>query len=273
MRVSRSKPKRRDEARREQGFALLIVLWTMVLLALLVTGVTGIGHTEAQMAGNLRENAQLQAAADGAVYDVIFHAIATSGPPLAPGEIVRGRARIRVEDEAGKINPNTASPQLLQALLRHVGVAEAMSASLAAAIADWRDDSTTVSAGGAKAPQYIAAGKNYGPPQEPFQNIAEISDVLGMTPDILDRLAPHISIYNTGTPVSTLADPVVAAALRDIAANGALSAPPATGSRTIAITATVGGPNGARFIRRAEVRIGTEDGGPGYRILTWTAPN
>ena len=99
--------------RREQGFALLIVLWAMVLLALLVTGITGTGRTEAQLAGNLRENAQLQAEADGAVYDVIFHALATSGPPLAFGQTIRGEHVIRVEDEAGKVNPNTAPPQLL----------------------------------------------------------------------------------------------------------------------------------------------------------------
>ena len=179
---------------------------------------------------------------------------------------------IRVEDEAGKINPNTAPPQLLQALLQRVGVADEMSASLAAAIADWRDDDPTVSPGGAKAPQYIAAGKNYGPPQEPFQSVAELADVLGMTPDILVRLAPHMSIYNTGAPQSNVADPVVAAALRDVAGGQTVGAPAstATGSRTIAITATVSGPNGARFTRHADVWIGTGDHGPGYRILTWT---
>jgi general secretion pathway protein K len=251
--------------RREQGFALLIVLWTMVLLALLVTGITGTGRTEAQLATNLRENAQLQAEADGASCDVIFHALATSGPLLAFGEMVRGRARVRVEDEAGKINPNTAPLQLLLALLRHVGVADDMTASLAAAIADWRDDNPTASPSGAKAPQYIAAGQNYGSPQEPFQSVAELADVLV-------RLAPHISIYNMGAPELNVADPVVVAALNNVAGGQAIGAPAssATGSRTIGITATVSGPNGARFTRHADVGIGTGDHGPGYRILTWT---
>jgi general secretion pathway protein K len=282
MRVSRSSSKPLDAMsqpagtprpkRREQGCALLIVLWTMVLLALLVTGITGTGRTEAQLAANLRENAQLQAEADGALYDVIFHALATSGPPLAFGEMVRGRARIRVEDESGKINPNTAPLQLLQALLRRVGVADDMAASLAAAIADWRDDDPTASPGTAKAPQYIAAGKNYGPPQAPFQSVAELADVLGMTPDILARLAPHISIYNLGAPELSVADPVVVAALQDVAGGQAIEAPASstTASRTIGITATVSGPNGARFTRHADVGLGTGDQGPGYRILTWT---
>jgi general secretion pathway protein K len=259
--------------RREQGFALLIVLWAMVLLTVLVTGITGTGRTEAQLAGNLRANAQLQAEADGAVYDTIFHALATSQPPLAFGQTVRGRTLIQVVDEAGKINPNTAPPQLLQALLRRVGVADGMATSLAAAIADWRDDNATATPGGAKAPQYVAARKNYGPPQEPFQSIAELADVLGMTPDILVRLAPHLSIYNMGAPQLSMADPVVAAALQDVSGGQAIGAPasPATGSRTIAITATVSGANGARFTRHADVWIETANHKPSYRILTWTA--
>lgn len=254
---------------RERGFALLIVLWTMVLLALLVFGIAGTGRTEAQLAGNLRENARLQAEADGAVYDVVFHALATSGQPLAFGDMVRGRVRIRVENEAGKVNPNTAPPSLLQALLRHVGVAEGTSETLAAAIVDWRSDNATALPGGAKASQYSAAGKPYGPPGQPFQSIAELGDVLGMTPDILVRLAPHLSIYNMGAPEPGAADPAVAAALADVAGSQIVGTP-ASSSGTIAITATAGGPNGARFTRHADVRIGVTDGGPSYRILTWS---
>lgn len=249
---------------RDEGFALLIVLWTMVLLALLVTGITGTGRTEAQLASNLRVNAQLQATADGAMYDTIFHAL-TSG--VTVGETVRGSTRIRIEDDAGKVNPNTASRPLLQALLRHVGVADGVDGSLAAAIADWRDNNSSPTPDGAKASQYIAAGKAYGPPQEPFQSVAELANVLGMTPDLLSRLTPHLSIYNTGEPQLAFADPVVVAALRDIAGDQGAAAPSAAGTRTVAITAMVGGPNAARFVRRADVRIG-----PGYSILTWTAP-
>lgn len=256
---------------REQGFALLIVLWTMVLLALLVTGIVGTGRTEAKLASNLEVNARLQATADGAVYDVIFQEM-TKGS--VPRQIVHGATRVLVEDEAGKINPNTASPQLLRSLLRHVGVDDGIAASLAAAITDWRDDSPTPSPGGAKAPQYIAAGRHFGPPQEPFQSIGELSNVLGMTPAILNRLIPHLSIYNTADPELTIADPVVAAALRDSAAGQDMGvpAPSASGSQVLSITATTTGPGGARAIRHTDVRIARDDHGPGYSILTWSTP-
>jgi len=39
---------------RQRGFALLIVLWSMALLALLLTQVTATGRSETQLADNLR---------------------------------------------------------------------------------------------------------------------------------------------------------------------------------------------------------------------------
>ena len=254
---------------RDRGFALLIVLWAMVLLALLVAGIMGTGRTEAKLAGNLEVNARLQAAADGAVYGVIFQEM-TKGN--APKEIVHSATRVLVEDEAGKINPNAASPQLLRALLRHVGVDDGVATSLAAAIIDWRDDGPTPSPGGAKAPQYIAAGRQYGPPQELFQSIGELANVLGMTPAILDRLTPHLSIYNTVEPQLAVADPVVGAALRDVAEGQDTGASAPSDSHVFSITATVSGPGGARAIRHADVRVATDDHDPGYSILTWTTP-
>jgi len=58
---------------RQRGFALLIVLWSMALLALIGTRITAAGHVEAQLATNLRANAIAEAAADGAVFEALFH--------------------------------------------------------------------------------------------------------------------------------------------------------------------------------------------------------
>ena len=54
-------------AARSRGFALLIVLWTLVLIAFVVAQVTAAGRTEIRIAGNLAANAAAQAAADGAI--------------------------------------------------------------------------------------------------------------------------------------------------------------------------------------------------------------
>src|SRR5438874_4375573 len=115
-------------ARGQRGFALLIVLWTLVLIAFIVAHVTAAGRTEIRIAGNLAANAAAQAAADGAIYQAIFKLseprpdqrwVADSGVhELRIGE---SRIALRIEDEAGRINPNLASAALLAALLQAVG--------------------------------------------------------------------------------------------------------------------------------------------------------
>ena len=154
---------------RDHGFALLIVLWTMVLLALLVTRITASGRAEAQVAANLRGSAVAEAAADAAVNAAVFHLLALGGQRWAPAghhrlNVAGADIDVGVENLAGRVNLNTASPELLGALLDVLGVGPYKAASLAAAILDWRMPSQRPHPGGAKAPQYQAAGRGYGPP-------------------------------------------------------------------------------------------------------------
>jgi general secretion pathway protein K len=259
------------DTRDERGFVLLIVLLTLVLLASFVIGITGNGRTEIQLANDLRTNAMLEADTDGAIYDAIFHEITSPGSAAATRYTTPAGVDVRVEDEAGKVNPNTASTDLLQALLRRVGADTQTSYSLAAAIADWRDDNARPRPMGAKAPEYRAAGRKYGPPEEPIESLGELSNVLGMTPQILARMAPYLSIYNDGEPVLHLADPVVARAIHDVVGDHYVSPDraSATGRRTLTITATAHGPAGAVFRRRAVIRIEADAATIDYRILSW----
>jgi general secretion pathway protein K len=263
-------------ARRQRGFALLIVLWTLVLLTLLGTQIVARGHGEAQLAGNLRSAAVAEAAADGAVEEAIFHLLDGSSRRWAADSamhLVRfpgATVEVRIEDEAGKINPNVASPALLRALLVRVGAASASAASLAAAIADWRSAGPTPGALGAKAAQYAAAGRDYGPPGAPFQSLDELGEVLGMTPELLARLRPHLTLFSQSDPVAAAADAVVAMALRDA---GGPPKPMAGGRLQVAvITALAQGPDGARFARRAVVRISGDVRERPWKILAWTRP-
>jgi len=57
---------------REDGFALLIVLWALGLLALLVSSLAAAGRSDLSFAGNTRDSAIVEAAADGAVQQAMF---------------------------------------------------------------------------------------------------------------------------------------------------------------------------------------------------------
>ena len=267
-------------ARRQRGFALLVVLWSMPLLALVGTHVTATGRVEAQLAGNLRQAAVAEAAADGATYEAIFHLLDTAPrrwlPDGLPREIALpggGLAVVTVRSEAGKVNPNIATMGLWKALLGQLGADPAAAASLAAAILDWRTIGPRPRPGGAKEPQYRAAGRDYAPPGRPFESIEELGLVLGMTPALADRLAPYLSLYQNGAPDPRMADPLVLRAMADAADVGQdaeldAEADPAT---VVLITAAVTLPGRARFTRQAHIRIGLGTRGRRWQVLTWRA--
>lgn len=248
--------------RREGGFALLIVLWSLVLLALILTQVLSAGRTEAQRAGNLRDSAVMEAVADGAVQAAAFHLMA-SGTQHWPTrgqhrvQIGRASADISLEDTADKINPNTASPALLGALIGLCGVPSAP--GLAPAIAAWRSADAPAAA-------YQAARLPYGPPGLPFETIDEVGLVIGMTPALFDCMRPHLSLYQEGSPGVHSADPVVAQALAIAAqgGDGSTGTDDSDGSKVVIVTAAASLKQGGRFVRRATIRFGER-----FRILTW----
>jgi general secretion pathway protein K len=285
--------------RRDSGFALLIVLWTMVLLALLVTQLTLAGRTEARLARNLRMSAATEAAADGGVREAIFHLMDGGKSHWAPSGSYRvaiggTQVDIVLENYAGRLNPNLADPTQLASLMRVLGVDQRRAGQLAAAIIDWRSPNLRTagapSTTGAKAPQYRAAGLDYGPPGAPFRDEAELGLVLGMTPDVVALLRPHISVWWDGDPDPLAADAQVLAAMR-LAAGGAgggveaqvdaatrldnQNAPPTSSADAIVagITARAAGPGGSRFERHAVVQITFVSNAKRWRIVAWDPPS
>ncbi len=260
---------------RDRGFALLIVLWGIVLLAMLGTGITASGRTDVQLATNIRDAAEAEAAADGAVFAAAYHLLdpvrpwrAGAGPYTI--ETARAHVTIWIADDAGKINPNTASPELLRSLLLVLGTESDSAGRIAAAIADWRFTGTLPRQNGAKAPQYRAAGLAYGPPNTPFESLDELGIVLGVTPAVLAKIAPHLSLYNDRPVVPAAADDVVRRALR------ATFGPPGpeADNRLIGIVTIVARAEtvaGSRFVRQTTFRFGTAAREPLFETLIWRA--
>jgi general secretion pathway protein K len=277
--VSRRFPSTRVDYRRDGGFALIIVLWTLVLIAFIVAHVSASGRTEIRIAGNLVANSVAQAAADGAIFEAIFN---LSDPRPEARWSIDGNAHklmigksevtLRLDDEASRINPSSASPALLEALLRAGGSDEESARRLAAAIGDWvgsaanpRPQSTIIS-------EYRAAGLDYGPPGAPFETLDELDRVLGMTPATLMAIRNHLTLFGPPEPNPATTDPVVAAALAllpqasAVAGNTNLSPPDAL---TVRITAVAAGPGNASVARSAIVRTGAS-APQGYTVLAWS---
>jgi general secretion pathway protein K len=277
---ARAVTKRPRVAKREGGFALLLVLWSLVLLSLILSQVLSVGRTEAQLAANLRRAAIAEAVADGAVQQTIFHLLQSPPRRMLPAmqsEVVLpdGAASVVVENVAGKVNPNTAAAPLLSAMLRRCGTSSRTAAAISQAILTWR--SPPNQAGDARnavaAAPYRSADLPYAPPGAPFETSGEIGLVLGMTPALRGCLSPHISIYQQQEdPSPAAADSFVIAAMTAAAretGDAIVNDADQPDEITVTITADARLHGGGRFQRRATVRLTATPGGQPFRILNW----
>jgi general secretion pathway protein K len=259
---------------RQSGFALLIVLWTIGFLALLGTQLVAAGRSDTRLAENLKQEAVLRAAAEGAVARVMFGMQAAHDPGFRAGagerpiRIGQTPVLVRIENESDRINLNTASLALLRALMIETGAPPAQADRLAAAILDWRTSGAKARPGGAKAPEYRAAGLAFGPPGNPFQSVEELADVLGMTPELFERLAPHLTVLTDSDPDMTTRDPIVALALTDAAgvAEDALTAQQSA-EDIVRISVTALGRDGARYSEEVVAAADFQTGTPRVNIL------
>jgi general secretion pathway protein K len=242
------------------------VLWTLVLIAFIVAHISASGRTMFRIAENLVDNALGRAAADGAISAAIFN---LTNPrqdqrwPLdaAPRQLAVGDTRVvlRLENGASRINPNLASPALMQALLQTVGINPQAAQRLAGAIAEWVGTAQNQRPPAAILADYRAAGLNYQPPGAPLESLDELGRVLGMTPTALAALRPHLTLYGPAEPNPAGSDPVVRAALAIVAQLGSGATPTdqtPPDIMTARISAMAFGRGKARVERTAVVRIG-----------------
>jgi general secretion pathway protein K len=272
------------DCRRSGGFALIVVLWTLVLIGFIVAHLSASGRTEIRIAGNLVSNSAAQAAADGAIYEAIFNLSDPQPENRWPidgtlRQVAVGASRLvmRLEDEASWINPSTASPALLEGLLRVTGSDPDSARRIAAAIGEWVGSAAVPRPQEAVVAEYRAAGLDYGPPGAPIETLGELGRVLGMTPAVLTAILPHLTLFGPPEPNLATTDPVVAAALA-LSPTG-LSVPQAVvpqpgqtppEAAIVRITALASGPGNARVNRTAVVRLGTTLP-RGYAVLAWSS--
>jgi len=282
--------------RRQRGIALLLVTWLTMLLAAVVGAFALTAQMEKLQGRTLSRGVVAEQAARAGV-EYALTRLAESDPKQRwqpdgrPYDWAFGGAHVRIEvvDESGKVDLNAADVDLLGRLFTVVGVNQADAGAIAAAIADWRDsDDLTQPQGGAEDPAYASAGLPWGAKDAPFDTVAEVEQVLGMTPEIYAKVAPLLTVYSgQGRPDPQFAaapvlqamgeDPAPILARRNARAPSPEDAFLGGGSGTYSIDSRARLPNGRQAILRVVVRagIGTVPGST-YTALRWeqgaTAP-
>jgi general secretion pathway protein K len=205
----------------------------------------------------------------------------------------RATAVVEFRSEAARIDINEAPKELMAALFMVVGAAPQDAAGYADRIVGWRTPPRN-NTQNSEAMLYHAAGLNYRPRGAPFEHVAELGLVLGVPPEMIERINPFITIFN-GSQIVNLrdADAEVIAALAAAgqdrpssvsgnataatqptgsqpAGQGVAPRPPAPSNQSAAVRILAGFnfDNGRR--RAAEVvMLLTEGIDEPYRVLSW----
>lgn len=190
--------------KKERGVILVVVLWLLTLLTIMAMGFSSSMRTETRSMRNIIDNVKAGQLADAAIHQGIFKLLNRTPEEqqqsygLATSFSYNGeQLRLQLWDEQGKININLATEEQLAALFLSLNLELSQSDSLIGAIIDWRDEDELRQLNGAEAAEYVRAGLRSRPSNKPFQSIAELQQVLGISSDIYSAIAPLITIYSS----------------------------------------------------------------------------
>ncbi|MDR0770319.1 MAG: general secretion pathway protein GspK [Burkholderiales bacterium] len=203
--------------RRQRGIALIIVLWTTVLLTVIAGGFAFSMRSEALATQNAVSAAAARWIANGAVERTVYElatprlALEEAWQPNGLSHVWReGEAQIEVAavDEGAFIDVNTGREDLLKGLfIKTGGLDEEAAAYLVDSIVNWRTPGELKRIGGAKAADYKKAGLPYGPANAPFEAVEEVGMVLGVTPELYARVSPFLTVNSRQSSANPLTAP------------------------------------------------------------------
>ncbi|RDI98695.1 general secretion pathway protein GspK [Dyella solisilvae] len=279
-------------AHRQQGVALLVVMWACTLLAILLGGYAMLARTEGLQARYLFAQTQAHYAAEAGLMRAIY---ALQDPQLQQRWTPDGRiypfafdgakVNVSIVDEGGKVDLNAATPEVLQQLFRAAGMADNAAQSVAQNVVDWRSFAMAPP-GTVPNAAYAQAGKDYGPRHGPFATIEELQMVLGMDPAVYRAVASQVTLWSgrqspnpaTAPPLALAAIPGMTSAQVQAQLAARQAGPASQGIPGLAVAqgvthsiraeATLA--DGTRAIVRATVRLqGLRAGAPPYAVLRW----
>lgn len=192
-----------SKCNKQRGIALVSVLWLLLLLTVLASGMSVNSRNQAQQSGNIANATQLHHGAEAGLQLALLALAQTADqqPWLADGNpyvvpLDGMEVHIALFNESGRIDLNTAGPELLDGLLATVEPDDALRARLTDAIMDWRDGDDLRRLNGAEVDDYLAAGLNYGPANAPFTSVEELQRVLEMTPVLYRQIRHSLTLRN-----------------------------------------------------------------------------
>lgn len=203
----------------ESGIALIAVLWLLSALTMIAALVAALSLNHLRATHAMGDTIRAESAADSAIRLALLHLAAPgqreswTAPQSRQIDLRGWMVNLEIEPESGRLDLNTGDKHLLVALFAANGWPQADAEAFVARIGDWTDPDDDPAEGGSEVREYLAAGRNYGPRNAPFESVEELRQVLGgagVSTGILDAL----SVYtHARLPDRTTAVPAMKRAL------------------------------------------------------------
>jgi general secretion pathway protein K len=188
----------RKKGHHNDGFALISVVWTVLLLSLAGVAILTLTIGLRRSVDVLEHEASDKPIAESAI-EVFMYRYFLEGE-----EQIRNNARfdvlgygveVDVRFEQGRINLNNESAEVLSAAFASKGIEVARAQQLAAAIVDWRDEDDEALEEGAEQSDYEAAGR-FGPRNGWFESLGELLHVYGMDKSLFLCVQPLFTVHS-----------------------------------------------------------------------------
>ncbi len=198
----------------QRGFALLLVIWVLALLALIAAGVAADTSSETVIARNRLDIASARDAADSGVMLAILGLLDPDPTKTLPADgrrttfhIGNGTIVVSIADEGGKIDLNAAPNDLIAGLADELGIDAADRDALLAGIAARRESFTKVAGAAVVAVPIIGGFGDADPGGLGLQAFADASEILslpGLSHDAAARLLPYLTVYSQHATLNPL---------------------------------------------------------------------
>ncbi len=196
---------------KQQGVAMIVVLWMIMVMMTLAASLLYATRAESSMVDYARRTATARAAADAAAHFAVLQLflpnkdreLQLGGTPLL-WEYEGKKIEIRVIGENGLVDINFASRELLAEIFKQVGLADQAAENLLDVVEDFRDVDDLKRLNGAEDEDYKQEGLDFGAKDAPFERIEELQQVLGMTPQLYQALTRFLTVSSGSAGINPM---------------------------------------------------------------------
>jgi len=225
------RPRRRSR-REESGVALILVLWTFAVLAVLAAEFARAMRDDAQSTLNFRQETMGHYVAIAGINEAILAISSARESDFDPAVDVdtlhedeqSGRStmqtllqgdgqwvhatfdgvpyELRAQDEGGRVPLNDADDEMIRLIMLNLGYTELEAETVSDSILDWTDDDDLHRPNGAEDQYYEALPRPYRARNGPFESVEELLLVRGVTQqmfygtDVVPGLRDIFSVFN-----------------------------------------------------------------------------